>query len=134
MDALALCLPASEGRIFVNRGSVTGKPVEQLETDPLRREDFKLYDFDNLERPERAGKLDAIVNHMGNFFDCIRTRKRPISEVESQHRSVTTCHLGNIAMKLGRPVKWDAESETFPNDKQANEFLSREQREGYEIA
>ena len=123
----------SGGRIFVNRGSVTGKPIEELAVNPLPREHFKIYDYDNLDRPQRAGKLDAIVNHMGNFFDCIEARRQPISDVESQHRSVSTCHLGNIAMRLGRPLTWDAREEHFPADEQANQLLSREQRDGYEI-
>ena len=76
----------SEGRIFVNRGTLSGKPVDDLAQQPLPRADFQLYDFDNLERPERVGKLDAIVNHMGNFIDCVRSRKTPLSNVEDQHR------------------------------------------------
>ncbi len=123
----------SEGRIFVNRGTVSGKPVEDLASSPLPREEFKIYAFDNLDRPARTGKLDAIVNHMGNFFDCIESRKRPISEVESQHRSVTTCHLGNISMRLGRPLKWDPDKEEFIGDSEANAWLRREQRAGFEI-
>ena len=55
---------------------------------------------DNLDRPARAGKLDAIINHMGNFFDCVRSRRRPISDVSSQHASATTCHIANISMRL----------------------------------
>ena len=123
----------SEGRIFVNRGSISGKPVEDLKSKPLPRAEMQVYDFDNLERPERAGKLDAIVNHMGNFFDCIRERRRPISDVESQHRSVSTCHLGNISMRLGRALRWDAAAERFPDDDEANALLRREQREGFEV-
>lgn len=122
----------SEGRIFVNRGTVDGKPVEDLATNPLPRDRFKLYDFDNLDRPERVGKLDAIINHMGNFFDCVRERRQPLSDVVCQHRSVSTCHLGNISMHLGRPVAWDPEAETFPDDAEANKLLSREQRKGFE--
>ena len=121
------------GRIFVNRGTVSGKPVEELAAKPLRRDAFSIYDFDNHERPERAGKLDAIVNHMGNFFDCVVSRKTPISDVESQHRSATTCHIGNISMKLGRPLKWDSESEVFVDDAAANQLLSRPQRSGFEV-
>ena len=123
----------TEGRIFVNRGVVQGKPVEELSTSPLKREDFNVYDFDNRTRPERAGKLDAIINHMGNFFDCIQSRRKPISDVESQHRSVSTCHLGNIAMKLGRPLKWDPVKEVFPGDASANALRSRPQRSGFEV-
>ena len=123
----------SKGRVFVNRGTVSGKPVEDLANDPLPREKFTVYDYDNLSRPERAGKLDAIVNHMGNFFDCVRSRKQPISDIESQHRSVSTCHLGNISMLLDRPLQWDAEKEQFIGDDEANKLLKREQRKGFEI-
>lgn len=121
------------GRIFVNRGSIEGKPVEQLTVDPLRREDLQLYEFDNQDRRERAGKLDAIINHLGNFFDCVVSRQKPISDVESQHRSASTCHLGNISMKLGRKLRWDPESEQIENDSEANKRLSREQRSGFEV-
>jgi len=121
------------GRMFVNRGTITGVPVEKLPTNPLKREDFGAYDFDNLDRPNRAGKLDAIINHMGNFFDCIRERKTPISDIESQHRSVSTCHLANISMRMGRPLKWNPETERFVDDAEADKWLKREQRHGFEI-
>lgn len=126
-----ILLTGDRGRIFVNRGSLEGRPIEELAGDPLPREAFVAYDYDNLERSERAGKLDAIVNHMGNFFDCIESRRKPISDVVSQHRSVSTCHLGNISMRIGRPLTWDPESERF-EDSDANEWLRREQRAGYE--
>ena len=121
------------GRIFVNRGSLSGRPVEQLESNPLKREDYRVYSHDNLERPPRAGKLDAIVNHMGNFFDCIESRQQPISDLESQHRSVSTCHLANISMRLGRPLKWNPQAESFVGDREADGYLKREQRAGFEI-
>jgi len=121
------------GRMFVNRGTLDGVPVDQLKDEPLPRDKFQLYGFDNLERPERVGKLDAIVNHMGNFFDCIRAGKTPISDFESQHRSATTCHLINLAIRIGRPLKWDAEKEAFVGDAEANTWLSREQRKGFEV-
>lgn len=122
-----------QGRLFVNRGSISGTPVEALKDDPLPRDQFRLYDFDNLSRPERVGKLDAIVNHMGNFFDCVRERRRPISDCESQHRSATTCHLINLAIRLGRPLRWDAQAEAFVGDDEANSMLSRPQRKGFEV-
>jgi myo-inositol 2-dehydrogenase/D-chiro-inositol 1-dehydrogenase len=122
-----------DGRIFVNRGTLAGAPVDRLKENPLPREQFQLYDFDNRERPERVGKLDAIVNHMGNFFDCIPTGQTPISDYESQHRSATTCHLINLSIRLGRPLKWDAASEQIVDDVPANRWLRREPRAGYEI-
>lgn len=129
-----LMFEGEEGRLFVNRGTIAGKPVEDLATRPFRRGDFKLYGRDNPSRPERMGKLDAIKNHMGNFYDCTRSRETPISDVISQHRSVSLCHLGNIACRLGRPLRWDPVAETFPDDSEANALLSRPQRQGFEVA
>jgi myo-inositol 2-dehydrogenase/D-chiro-inositol 1-dehydrogenase len=122
----------NKGRFLVNRSVLDGAPVKALADDPLARDSYQLYPHDDLSLPERAGKLDSIVNHMENFFDCIRTRNKPISDIESQHRSVTTCHLANISQRLGRPLKWDAEKEDFAGDEEANSWLSREQRKGYE--
>ncbi len=119
------------GRIFVNRGKITGAPVEELSKRPLPREAWSVYDFDNRQRPARAGKLDAIVNHMGNFFDCIQSRRLPISDVHNQHRTVSTCHLGNISMRLGRALQWNPLEEKFVNDAEANGWLRRDQRKGY---
>jgi predicted dehydrogenase len=122
-----------EGRLFVNRGTLAGTPVDRLKEEPLGREQFQRYGFDNHERPERVGKLDAIVNHMGNFFDCIEARETPISDYESQHRSATTCHLVNLSIRLGRPLAWDAAKEQIVGDAEANRWLTREQRAGYEV-
>jgi predicted dehydrogenase len=121
------------GRIFVNRGTISGKPVEDLENDPLPREKFTLYPHDNLSRQPRMGKLDSTINHMGNFFDCIKSRNMPISDVVSQHRSVSLCHLANISMRLGRKLTWDPERELFVGDDEANGWLSRRQRTPYEV-
>ncbi|NCA11255.1 gfo/Idh/MocA family oxidoreductase [bacterium] len=123
----------SEGRLFVNRENVAGKPVEDLKDRPLPRDAFTLYDFDNQARPERSGKIEAIMNHMGNFFDCVAARRQPIADVESGHRSVSVCHLGNISCKLGRPLKWDPAAERFVSDAEADALLSRPQRRGFEV-
>ncbi len=113
------------GHIFVNRGTISGNPVDALKDQPLPREKFALYAHDNLTRPPRMGKLDAIVNHMGNFFDCVRSRQTPISDVVSQHRSASVCHLGNISMRLGRTLRWDPQREQFVGDAEADGWLRR---------
>ena len=123
----------SRGRIFVNRETLAGKAVDELHGEPLTAEQFTAYDFDNQSRPQRSGKLDAIVNHMGNFFDCVKARRQPISDAESQHRSASTCHLGNISMRLRRPLAWDPDKEEFNGDREANSQLRREQRAGFEV-
>jgi myo-inositol 2-dehydrogenase / D-chiro-inositol 1-dehydrogenase len=115
-----------EGRIFVNRGRLSGKPVEQLASDPL---------------PGTAIRLDndthywgtANYIHIREFLDCVRTGKRPISDVASQHRSATVCHLANISMRLGRPLDWQPAKERFVEDAEANAMLRRRPRAGYEF-
>jgi myo-inositol 2-dehydrogenase/D-chiro-inositol 1-dehydrogenase len=123
-----------KGRIFVNRAVLAGSPVDQLAEIPLPRDEYRLYGHDDLRLPERTGKIDAIKTHMANFFDCVRSRKTPISDIVSQHESVTTCHLANISMRLGRSLQWDPDAETFVGDDEANTWLKREQRKGFEVA
>lgn len=122
------------GRMFVNRGTLAGAPVDALSSDPLPRDAFRLYAHDNLTRPERSGKIEAIENHMGNFYDCTMSRQTPISDVASQHRVASACHLGNLAVRLGRTLRWDPKEERFIDDAGANACLQREQRPGYEVA
>ena len=70
---------------------------------------------------------------MQNFFDSVADRSLPISDVHTHHRALTTCHLANIAIRLNRPLKWDADKEEIVGDTEANAFLAREPRQGYEI-
>ena len=60
-------------------------------------------------------------------------RKEPISDVFSHHRALTTCHLAGIAARLGRKVQWDPQAERIIDDPEAQAFLKREYRKGFEI-
>ena len=71
--------------------------------------------------------------HIENWLDCIKTRERPNADVEIGHRSVTVCHLANIAREIGRPLHWDPKTEKFVNDPEANQLLERPRRSGYEL-
>ncbi len=71
--------------------------------------------------------------HIQNWLDCIKTRERPNADVEIGHRSISVCHLANIARQLARPLKWDPDQESFPGDAEANSYLSRPRRKGYEL-
>jgi myo-inositol 2-dehydrogenase/D-chiro-inositol 1-dehydrogenase len=122
-----------KGRIFVSRGAITGTPVEELATRPLPRDAYKLYSHDQLSRPELSGKIDAIKNHMANFHDCTLARQTPISDIESQHRTATACHLANLACRLGRTLRWNPETEKFLDDAEAARYLRRESRPGYTV-
>jgi len=77
--------------------------------------------------------LPNINDHHGNFLDCIRSRETPLAPIEEAHRSATICHIGNIAMKLGRKLRWDPEAEKFIGDPEANRMLSRPQREPWSL-
>ncbi len=72
--------------------------------------------------PEET-KLYTSSNHMKNFFESMRTRKDPVSDVETSHRSNTICCLTHIAMKLGRKLRWDPAAEKFIGDEEANARL-----------
>ena len=61
-----------------------------------------------------------------------RDRTLPASDVYSHHRSLSTCHLANISIRLGRKLSWDPAKEEIVGDPEANGYLSREQRKGYE--
>ena len=72
-------------------------------------------------------------DHFGNFLDCIRSRRKTVADVEIGCRSVTVCHLGNIAYQLNRPLKWDPAQEQFVNDAQANRMLKRPMRSPWHL-
>jgi predicted dehydrogenase len=75
-----------------------------------------------------AVRLPRNSDHKRDFLDCIKTRSRPIADAEVGHRSCSACILGGIAMHLGRPLRWDAGTERFIGDDQANRLLSRPMR------
>jgi predicted dehydrogenase len=82
---------------------------------------------------ESAKGVEGQDAHVRNFLDCIKSRALPTCDIEIAHRSTNTCHLGNISYKVARKIEWDAESETIKNDPEANRFLRREPRKGYEL-
>lgn len=82
--------------------------------------------------PSGAERLEVSDDHMGNFFECVKTRKAPICDVEIGHRSASLCHLGVIAIRLGRKLQWNPQIETFKNDDEAAGMLAREMRKPYD--
>ena len=112
----------TEGRFHVARGRISGKPFEELSERPLPEDAIaQVY----------GGKQPT--SHMQNFVECIKSREQPISDVFTHHRALTTCHLSNIAMRLNRPLTWDAKTEQILGDDDANNWQRRQPREGYEI-
>lgn len=99
-----------KGTVTINRGICESDP-DELAIDMLRK------------RP-----ADFNDNHLRNWLDCIKSRTKPVADVETGHRSATVCHLGNIARWTGRKLQWDPVKEQFVGDKEADQHLDRERR------
>jgi predicted dehydrogenase len=121
-NSIGVLFEGDKGRFFVNRGRVSGKPAEELADNPLPEDAMtKVY----------GGRKPG--NHMRNFFECVRERAQPISDVFSHHRALTTCHLANISLRLGRKLNWDPVEQQIVGDEEANKMLNRPERTGYQI-
>jgi predicted dehydrogenase len=109
------------GWIFVTRGQIEASKPELLQ-EPL---------------PESAARLYRSDDHMGNFFECVLTRKAPIAEAEIGHRSITTAHLGIISIRLGGlKLGWNPEKEEFTGEHagEAKQWIVREMRKPYDYS
>ena len=108
----------TDGWIFVTRGKIEASQPELL-TTPL---------------PSDAQRLYVSNDHMGNFFECVRTRKQPIAPAAVGHRSASVCHLGVIALRVGRKLKWDPAAQQFIGDEEAQKFVARQMRDPWSYA
>lgn len=108
----------TDGWIWVNRGELDASD-EALYRTPL---------------PESAERLYASSDHMGNFFECMRSRKAPICEPAVGHRSASICHIGVIALRVGARLQWNATTEQFEGDRasEANALVARPMRKPYD--
>lgn len=107
----------TKGKVCVDRGRFAAEPKE------LEKVDF--------------GKLPIQLyrsqNHYVDFTRCIHSRQRPICDVEIGARSVTVCHLGNLAYWNNRRLRWDPVAQRFVGDEEANTWLDREKRDPWKI-
>ncbi|WP_435009609.1 Gfo/Idh/MocA family protein [Tundrisphaera lichenicola] len=115
-----------DGWIFVSRGRIEASDPKLLE-EPLPADAVRLYNTGSSPRSNE--------NHMVNFLEGVRTRKRPICDVSVGHHSANVCHLGAIALRLGRPLRWDPKAEQFtgPDADKANAMVSREYRSPWKL-
>jgi predicted dehydrogenase len=98
----------TEGSITVHRNVLASDPPGLLRETPV---------------PNDSGVYHA-TSHSGNFLECIRTRQQTICGAESTHRAASLLLLGGIAMRIGRPLKWDPVQEVFPDAADANRLLA----------
>jgi predicted dehydrogenase len=117
LDQLGGIFRGTQGMVHILRGSFSTDRPELRKNAP---DDTKM------------GKGEDTA-HLLNFFDCVRTRKKPNADVETAHRATTVCHLVNICRQVDRKLKWDPVAEQFEGDAEANAMLSRTRRKGYEL-
>jgi len=98
----------TDGWIFIHihGGKLEAEPASLLKTDTSK---LKI-------------SLGRSPGHVRNFLDAVKSRKEPVAPAEVGHRTATICHLNNIAMRLGRKLKWDPVLEQT-NDAEANKYL-----------
>jgi predicted dehydrogenase len=113
----------TKGRIFVSRGRIVGKPIEEN------------WDKDQFG-PEQLAELYKGKPHEGhkqNFFRCLREGGLPVSDVFTHVQAMNTCHLSAIAARLNRVIEWDPKAEKIVGDDLAASFFARTPRAGFEI-
>jgi predicted dehydrogenase len=117
----------NNGVLVVDRGGWEVYP----ETDRI---DKKVRTFKMTGLPRQgAGSQDYHLYHVENFIDCMRTRKNPRSDVEIGHNSMIACHLGNMAQRLGRKVRWDVENERVIDDAEAQKMVTKDYRDPWKL-
>jgi predicted dehydrogenase len=89
------------------------------------------HEENGVEMSEKATAIEA--PHQRNFLDSIRDGKRPAADIEEGHKSTRLCHLGNVAYRLGRTLRFDPATETIPGDAEATRMLGRTYRKGFEM-
>ena len=109
---MGVTFKGTDGWVYVNRGQIDAHPKSLLD------ETFGEGDV----------RLPVSDNHFRNFIDCVISREEPVAPVEQAHRSISICHLGNIAMLLGRDLQWDPEREQVIGDHSAHSMLNRPYR------
>ncbi len=112
-DFNAVQFVGTEGRIEVSRNFLRTYPDESLAKADLKSGDKRVYYSDN---------------HYQDWVDAMKKRTKPVSDVETGHRTATVCNVTNIAYELGRPLVWNPESEKFENDDYANLMVGRSYR------
>jgi len=124
-----LLIEGENGKIRVNRGGLTGQPVEQIDADPQAKQEIE-----ELMAQIYGGELPpAGLSHMQNFFDGIRSNKQPVANVTDHVRAVNACHLANMALLTGRKICYDPAAGDFGTDAEANKLMKRARRSSYEI-
>ncbi len=117
-----------KGKLEINRNKVSSNPPE------IAAELLKQLDVTEEER-KWADELALWQArwHLQDWLDCLRSRQRPVADVEIGQRSISVCHLANITRQVGRRLRWDPATEHFVGDTEADGYLNRPRRQGFEL-
>jgi len=98
------------------------------------RDGYRVF-FKGEKGPEFNKPWQDTANYYQNFIDCVKSRKSEnlLGDIEEGHYSAMLCHLGNISYRTGRRLVFDPQTESFPHDSEANKYLTREYRQGFEL-
>jgi len=113
----------TEGTLYVNR--------EFYEIMPEKKPGPDKKPVDRMEPIKDKSSNNQHLDHVRNFLDCVKSRQRPISDIEIGHRSTSACLLGNVAYRSGQSITWDGKTEQIGNSKEATRYLSRAGRKGW---
>jgi predicted dehydrogenase len=117
-NKMGVTFEGTKGSIYVDRGWLGAEPKSILDSK-IGPDEIHLYKSDD---------------HFRNFIDCVISRGPTAAPVEVAHRSITICHLGNIAMRLGRKsLRWDPRTEQIIGDDEASKMLSRPYRDPWKL-
>jgi len=124
----------TDGWIFVSRGNeavTASDPASRLkDSQALAASDPRI--ITSVIGADEIHLYES-KDHHGNWLDCVRSRKQPITPVEIAHRACSACLIHHMAMKMKRKLFWDPVKERFKNDDDANALLSRPQRPPYVV-
>ena len=116
----------NNGVLVVDRGGWEVYPESERVNGKARYKDA------GMPRQTSSGE-DYHFLHVKNFVDSVRSRQLPNSDVEIGHNSMIACHLGNIAFRLGRQIRWDVDNETIIGDDEARRYLMRDYRAPWKL-
>jgi predicted dehydrogenase len=114
--------------------SVMGYTFTPAKGDPIHKDvtyELEQYPEDKTEKDLEKQCAPAIRGHMKNLLECIASREKPVADIEQGYTSTASCIMANLALKLGRELKWNEEKQQFDNDDEANALMWRKYRAPY---
>jgi len=112
-----VCFKGDKGWVHTSGGKLKAGPDSLLKV-AIKPDEKHLYDS---------------KNHLGNFLECVRSRRDPVAPVEAGHAATTLCNIADVAIRLKRKVTWDPVAGSFVDDDQANRMRSRAMRSPWTI-